>query len=503
MQVAPLRALIALLLAALALSSTGCSPRTSAGAGKLRRETPAAAVRVSSTSLQEVAPPGAVAEATPALAGHTPMVEIVAPLNDALLPDGAWELQLRVRDWPIAQASDTIDPNDRSGHPSLGPHLVVQLDQAEPVRVAAEAAATADNGGIDVRVAMPPLQPGSHRLTVYAARPWGEAVKSPGAVRQIHLHRVARNPTQLPVPGTAQLIVASPDALQREEPVLIDWLLLDAPLQHLRDDDARWRLRVSVNGDSVLVDRQTPLWLKGFHRGSNAVQLELLDDHGEPLNAPFNSVVREVRIGGGPPPSWQRSSLSADALAQLNGDNPAPAATPPAPAVSAEESTPQEPPAEETSAAVAASKVAGAEVAGTDSGDAEESSHAEDIREDDIRADDILTGPATEEANPTEEPTSTEAASPGADPDEEEPAAMPASMPDVNSLEDAAEPAAQPETTAEDRADVPAPEPMREPRVSASSSLGGSARDQVNADGSLLQPQRRGPLAGLREKLGG
>ena len=36
---------------------------------------------------------------------------------------------------------------------------------------------------------MPPLNPGSHRLTVYAARPWGEVVKSPGASRQIRLVR--------------------------------------------------------------------------------------------------------------------------------------------------------------------------------------------------------------------------------------------------------------------------------------------------------------------------
>ena len=40
-------------------------------------------------------------------------------------------------------------------------------------------------------------------------------------------------------------------------------------------------------------------------------------------------------------------------------------------------------------------------------------------------------------------------------------------------------------------------------RISAGSSLSGSARDQVNADGSLLKPKGRGPLAGLREKLGG
>ena len=34
-------------------------------------------------------------------------------------------------------------------------------------------------------------------------------------------------------------------------------------------------------------------------------------------------------------------------------------------------------------------------------------------------------------------------------------------------------------------------------------SLTGSARDQVNANGELLKPSARGPLAGLREKLGG
>ena len=40
-------------------------------------------------------------------------------------------------------------------------------------------------------------------------------------------------------------------------------------------------------------------------------------------------------------------------------------------------------------------------------------------------------------------------------------------------------------------------------QVTPTSSLAGSARELVNADGSLVKPQRRGPLAGLREKLGG
>ena len=44
----------------------------------------------------------------------------------------------------------------------------------------------------------------------------------------------------------------------------------------------------------------------------------------------------------------------------------------------------------------------------------------------------------------------------------------------------------------------PAPE-----RLAPQTSLTGSARDQVNADGELLKPSARGPRAGLREKLGG
>jgi hypothetical protein len=40
-------------------------------------------------------------------------------------------------------------------------------------------------------------------------------------------------------------------------------------------------------------------------------------------------------------------------------------------------------------------------------------------------------------------------------------------------------------------------------RLAPGSTLKGSARDQVNADGSLLKPKASGPLAGLREKLQG
>lgn len=516
MQAAPLRALIALVLAALTLLSTGCAAQQ--WRGGIRSPLPTAqSTKPGGSSLQEVAPPAAVAELTKRLADRDPQVEILAPADEALLPEGPWTLQLRVRDWPMVAAPE----------PDLGPHLVIQLDQQPARHISAE--------GDTVAISMEALQPGSHRLTVYAVRPWGEAVKSPGAVRQIRLHRTARNVTELPARGSAQLIVASPDAQPGEEPVLIDWLLLDAPLQHLRDDDDRWRLRVSVNGDSVLVDRQTPLWLKGFQRGSNAVQLELLDGRGEPLNPPFNSIVREVVIGVGPRPAWRQGNLSANALAWLSGEPPAPSAasqeSEPPDGVQERESGAQRgstaataSPAAEPDAAAPALEIQNAaasaapdradtaaptsvetnsrESASLESASPVQSMVPADKDADDSAADDAESADATEispgpgDAHatadgdgtpglPTEHSSTEAKLVPLAQPDAT--AATAASPEDETATSSTAPPAADSAATA------------RHP----ASSLNGSARDQVNADGSLLQPQRRGPLAGLREKLGG
>lgn len=109
-------------------------------------------------------------------------------------------------------------------------------------------------------------------------------MKSPGAWDQVRVNRVAANPLATPQLGTPQLIGVSTADLAGREPVLLDWLLLDAPLQGLRNNDGSWRLRVTVNGDSFLVDQNSPLWLKGWHSGSNSVLMELVDGRGAPLN---------------------------------------------------------------------------------------------------------------------------------------------------------------------------------------------------------------------------
>ncbi|MFM8524279.1 MAG: hypothetical protein ACKOCM_01445 [Cyanobacteriota bacterium] len=186
------------------LALSGCARGPSA-AGR----TPTAA---SARTLQEVAPPAAVLQLKAALDHHQPRVSIQAPADDTLRPPGPWELAIQVRDWPLVAA----------GPLGLGPHLVIQIDDQEPIRTTTVSAgdaprATPNAGGRDergdgrrdgsshggtdggtdqrsVRLTLDPLSPGSHRITVYAARPWGEAVKDPAASAQITLHRVAPTP---------------------------------------------------------------------------------------------------------------------------------------------------------------------------------------------------------------------------------------------------------------------------------------------------------------------
>ncbi len=444
MRQSALKAISAVVLSVLLMVASGCTSGTSAR-GSRSEPSPVTSSKPSG-QLQEVAPPGAVQQVRERLNDLAPQIEVLSPANDSTLPAGPWTLKLKVQDWPLYE-------DETNG---LGPHLVVQLDDQPPRRISSAAEAQG--------LSMPELSPGSHRLTVFAARPWGEVVKAPGASQQLRLHRVARNPSQLPASGSPQLIAASPSDLQHNEPVLIDWLLIDAPLQHLRDDDARWRLRVSVNGDSFLVDRQTPLWLKGLKRGSNAVQLELLDGRGDPLNPPFNSVVREVVIDSSPRPSWQQASLSAQGLAALSGSP---------------EPQPVEPPAAEiqTKEPEAAPPQAAPPEASEPERPEPQPAPLEEARPD-----------------PTEPPMAAEATPAPADPEPEPAPAVPPTAPE--------QAPAPPAPTAV--APTPAPvTPVPAERTAPSSRLGGSARDLVSSDGSLIEAQPKGTLAGLKAKLGG
>lgn len=543
----------------LALLLPFCPPVQAAspaeGPGPLEKLRPLIKTSAPGGHLQELPPPLAVQQIQAALADRQPRVTILAPSDGTNLPNGNWTLKLLAQDWPLTDG----------GALGLGPHLVIQIDEQEPIRLT-EHRSTPQ--GDSLQLTLPALTPGSHRITAYAAKPWGEAAKNSGAASQIRVDRVAANPLTVPKPGSPQLLPVSPLGVVGSEPVLLDWLLLDAPLQRLRDNDGSWRLRVSVNGESFITDQNVPIWLKGWTNGSNSLQLELLDGRGKPLNPPFNSLVSELVLKpSAPKPLWQLGRLSAEELASLVGQTPTPAAPRPtkpkavaapipAPEPAPLPTTKPEPkikpePKPELQAAVEEPAPQPAMPQTAEPQDAEP--HLADPEPADpepAQSETEIFDPKSTEASGRESVTAALEDSPGDNGDQTllednpalavqssgdksgpsseridddaanpptvlaegsgEPAGEPTStnpddlhkpedLPNLDLLTNGEDPA---EPSASGERDTVIPPPITNPdRLAPRSSVVGSARDQVQEDGSLIKPKRKGPLAGLRERL--
>ena len=516
----------------LALLLPFCPPAQAAsqaeGPGPLEKLRPPIKTSAPGGHLQELPPPLAVQQIQAALADRQPRVTILAPTDGTNLPNGNWTLKLLAQDWPLTDG----------GALGLGPHVVIQIDDQEPIRLT-EHRSTPQ--GDSLQLTLPALTPGSHRITAYAAKPWGEAAKNSGAASQIRVDRVAANPLTVPKPGSPQLLPVSPLGVVGSEPVLLDWLLLDAPLQHLRDNDGSWRLRVSVNGESFITDQNVPIWLKGWTNGSNSLQLELLDGRGKPLNPPFNSLVSELVLKpSAPKPRWQLGRLSAEELASLVGQTPTPAPQPAPqpppqptskpetetetehkvePQGAVEEPEPQlaEPePTQSENAIVAPNSTEARD--GESAKTAPEESPGENgdqtLLEDNppvvFQPSDPKPGPNPEAIDDNADDQPTVLVDRMEEPATEEPAAeLPSTTPDalanpedLPNLEELANRDDPAEPSASGDRDAVIPPPITNPdRLAPSTSMVGSARDQVHEDGSLIKPKRKGPLAGLRERL--
>lgn len=325
-------------LLGLALVVAPVSPSLAAPWSKQRAEpnSPSGAASL----LQEVAPPGAAQQLSDQLRGKQPQLSVVSPKPGSQVAAGDWTLQLRLDDWPVLESSEL----------GAGPHVVVQLDHQEPQRIFAT-----DSKGL-ISVSMPALTPGSHHLSAFAALPWGEAAAGKNARIQWQLYRGLATPEALPDLDAPQLVAVAPQQLAAGAAIPINWFLFNAPLQHLRDGDEQWRLRLSLDGSSVVLDRAQSLWLKPLKAGEHFLKLELLDGDGNPLQPAFNSLVQELRVpvSRAGAPALFSSRLSADQLAELSDPNYQPTPEPepePEPAADPEpEPTPEPAPEPEAEA---------------------------------------------------------------------------------------------------------------------------------------------------------
>ncbi|WOD39350.1 hypothetical protein [Nodosilinea sp. E11] len=229
--------------------------------------------------MAEVSPPAALETLKQIIDAYTPQVRILSPRPGEVLNDTTAAVRLQVRGLPLFRNDDW----------QLGPHLHLFIDN-EPYQAIYD---------LSEPITFEGLSPGTHTLRVFASRPWHESFKNQGAFDQRTFHVIAPTP-QNELDASAPLLTYSrPQSSYGAEPIMLDFYLTNAPLHMSAQADANddlhdWRIRCTVNDQSFVFDQWQPIWLKGFKPGRNWVQLELIDDAGNPIDNRFNNTVRII-----------------------------------------------------------------------------------------------------------------------------------------------------------------------------------------------------------------
>ena len=169
----------------------------------------------------------------------------------------------------------------------LGNHLNLIIDN-EPFRAIYN---------LDEPIIIQDLTPGTHTIRVFAVRPWGESFKTEGAYAQTTFNVLAETNDNRPQPNVPLLTYNSPTGTISAEPLLLDFYLTNAPLHALTQNDPHlldWRIRATINGTSFILEDWQPVYLTGLNKGTNWIQLELIDQAGNNIENAFNNTVRVI-----------------------------------------------------------------------------------------------------------------------------------------------------------------------------------------------------------------
>jgi hypothetical protein len=265
----------------------------------------------------------------------------------------------------------------------------------------------------------------------------------------------------------------------------------------LRDGDGRWRLRLSVDGDSFLVDQQDALWLKSSASSAGSlVQMELLNGVGEPITPEFNNQLIHQSGKKTAPPTWLKARLTEEELARLSGTPLIPAAADLVPESKAEPTAKKETKPEDQPVVTAESLTEllnEDEAIASPMAKAPPKSKSEKVEETDHGPSDGAMDPMGSNPSPNLKTEAlVDAQDKTDDTDQSDVEQAPDDVSEDNS-DDLTPPAElivlddQAPAPNSDKPSMPVPSASEE-RLIPTSRLGGSARELLNEDGSLRKP---------------
>ncbi|BAQ66319.1 hypothetical protein [Geminocystis sp. NIES-3709] len=230
-------------------------------------------------NIAEVAPPLLIQQLNENFAQTQPQVKILSPQNDEVLNTNNVSVDLEVKGLDIFKNEEL----------QMGPHLHFFVDD-KPYQAIYSTANS---------IELTDLAPGTHTIRVFASRPWHESFKNEGAYAQTTFHVFTATEDNNPAQNQPLLTYSRPQGVYSAEPIMLDFYLTNTPLhvvatENPNDEIVDWRIRVTINGESFLLDTWQPIYLTGFNKGQNWVKLEFIDENGNVIKNAFNSTVRVI-----------------------------------------------------------------------------------------------------------------------------------------------------------------------------------------------------------------
>lgn len=230
-------------------------------------------------NIAEVAPPALIQQLNQNFTQTQPQVKIVSPNKGEVLNTKDVSVSLDVKGLDIFKNEEL----------QMGPHLHFFVDD-QPYQAIYST---------EKPIVLSNLAPGTHTIRVFASRPWHESFKNEGAYAQTTFHIFTPTEDNNPSDSQPLLTYSRPQGVYGAEPIMLDFYLTNAPLhvvakENPDDNITDWRIRVTVNGESFLLDTWQPIYLKGFNKGQNWVKLEFIDDNGDVIKNAFNTTVRAI-----------------------------------------------------------------------------------------------------------------------------------------------------------------------------------------------------------------
>ncbi|MEL7507138.1 MAG: hypothetical protein AAFN42_07370 [Cyanobacteria bacterium J06554_1] len=227
--------------------------------------------------IKQVDPPELIQTLAPWLDTYAPQVQIRQPQAGQIFDATTVSVVLQVQDLPIYKDEMW----------EMGPHVQLLLDN-QPYGSVYD---------LTQPIVLENLSPGTHTIRAYAVRPWDESFKNEGSYAQVTFHIFAQTGENSPKDAQPLLTYGAPLGVYGAEPVLLDFYLLNAPLHQVAEGNAAisdWRVRYTVNGESLILKDWESIYIRGLKPGQNWVQLTLVDEMGEPLEGVFNNTVRLI-----------------------------------------------------------------------------------------------------------------------------------------------------------------------------------------------------------------